>query len=461
MGQGRLTRRELLAATAAGALSCAAPKRSTAPRAARPNILFVMADDLGYADLSCFGRRDYQTPHLDRLAREGVKLTHAYSASPVCSATRCALITGRYHQRFPVGLEEPLANEASQKLGLPAAHPTLPGLLRAAGYRTALVGKWHLGHASEHGPLRHGYDRFFGILGGAVDYFTHAENVAATKPGLREADAETRRDGYLTDLLTARAVEEIARDKQPFFLSLHYTSPHWPWEAPEDRDVAKSLKTLFHLDGGNAATYAAMVRSLDASVGRVMQELETRGLADDTIIVFTSDNGGERFSDNWPFSGMKTELLEGGIRVPTIVRWPERIRANTESVQVVSSIDWLPTLVAAAGARLEVEVDGESVLGVLTGAEPVKTRRLFWRYKANDQAAVRDGNWKYLRLGGREHLFDIARDPRERANLAERHPDVFVRLKSAFDAWNATMLAYPEGSLSHSIKQSGIVPERY
>lgn len=461
-----LSRRRLLAAASAGALATAMNKLAgAAVDAAPPNILFILADDLGYADLSCYGRREYRTPNIDSLAEQGLKLTHSYSNSSICSPTRCALITGRYQYRFPIGLHEPLPRNGT--LGLPPDHPTLPSLLRSLGYRTALIGKWHLGTAPERGPLQHGYERFFGVHGGAVDYFTHEFAVPPTgESQLYENASRIERNGYLTDLLTSEAIKEIehgAAGQRPFFLSLHYTAPHWPWEGPQDEAVSKSLRTIFHTDGGSLDTYAAMMRSLDEGVGRVLRSLSRLQLERDTIVVFTSDNGGERFSDMWPFTGMKAELLEGGIRVPTLVRWPGRIEAGSLSEQVMMTMDWLPTLLAAAGGHPDARYpsDGDSLLPVLVGRASAHPRTIYWRFKANEQAAVRSGHWKYLKIGANEFLFDLVNDPRERANLSQRHPEVFHDLKAAYAAWDKTMLQYPADSYTYSQKDGARVPDRY
>lgn len=444
-----VNRRTLLGAAAS---ALAAPAFARAP-ARRPNVLFIMADDLGYADLSCYGRRDYQTPVLDRLAAQGMRFTSAYSNSAVCSATRTALITGRYQYRLPVGLEEPVA---FRDVGLPPEEPTLPSLLRGAGYATSLIGKWHLGAAPRFGPQLSGYDYFYGIEGGGVDYFTHR---SARGPDLWEGPNPVSEQGYLTDLLAQRAIRRLrshAGKAQPFFMSLHFTAPHWPWETPADQAEAERLAAsrdpaaIFHYDGGSLATYAAMMRRLDFQVGQVLDALRRLRLDNDTIVIFTSDNGGERFSDTWPFSGRKTELLEGGIRVPLIVRWPGRIKAGSESAAQVMSMDWLPTLLGLAGAAPAPHrpSDGIDIWPALQG-HALPQRALFWRYRNHDQAACRLGDHKYLKISGNEFLFDVVADPLERGNLKDRQPALFADLKARWAAWNAGMLPFDPESYTH------------
>lgn len=448
--QHALSRRRFVQTTAMSSLALAGIGFGRASRAQspKPNIVFIMADDLGYADVSCYGQRDYTTPNVDRLAIEGLRFTQGYANSAVCSATRTALATGRYQYRLPVGLEEPINASSPRNIGLPPSHPTLPSLLKKAGYSTALVGKWHLGFLPDFSPLKSGYDQFFGIFGGAADYFNHgadALRTGAESSQLHEQEVPIERHGYMTNLLGDRAaqtVEGFAKSKEPFLLSLHFTAPHWPWEGPDDEAESKRIRNIFHRDGGTQKTYAIMVQSLDVNIGRVLQTLDASGLAGNTIVVFTSDNGGERFSKTWPFSGMKTELLEGGIRVPTIVRWPGRIAAGSVSEQVTITMDWVPTLLAAAGTAPDAAYpsDGENLGPIMTGRAAPHSRRLYWRYKAGSQRAIRDGDWKYLRIAGNEFLFDVVKDPRERGNLKDRQKDVFDRLKTDWETWNDTML---------------------
>jgi arylsulfatase A-like enzyme len=409
----------------------------------KPNIVFIMADDLGYADISCCGRRDYGTPNIDRIAERGVRFTQAYANSAVCSATRLALITGRYQYRLPLGLEEPLAGKTD--VGLPPGHPTLPSLLRNAGYATTLVGKWHLGVLPAFGPLQSGYDHFWGFRTGALDYYSHRNSRG--EDDLWDGDVAVRQPGYMTDLLGDRAVSTIerhARDRRRFLLSLHFNAPHWPWEAPGDQAESERLREtrLRHYDGGTQLTYARMVQAMDRQVGRVLQALDANGLSGNTIVIFTSDNGGERFSDTWPFTGIKTELLEGGLRVPALVCWPDRIPAGRTSDQVMITMDWLPTLLDGADTAPDADhpPDGISLLPALSGHRAPDPRRLFWRYRTNAQQAARDGDFKYLKIRDNTFLFDVVADPRERANLKHRRKDVFDRLIADWTAWNASML---------------------
>jgi arylsulfatase A-like enzyme len=445
----KITRREFVAsAVAASALAGAAADVSLGTQAERPNVLYIMADDLGWGDLSCYGRPDYRTPNLDRLASEGVRFTHAYSAAPVCTPTRCAFVTGRYPARTAVGLEEPLAwrrelAEQKRDPGLPPEHPTVASLLKAAGYRTALVGKWHLGYLPKYSPIKSGFEEFFGIMSGGADYFTHKD--ANGEADLFEAEVSVERVGYMTDLLTDRAVEYLRRKHDaPFFLSLNYTAPHWPWEGARDEAFARALAGGGYggfTSGGSLKTYAEMMKSLDEGVGRVLRALEDGGQARRTLVLFTSDNGGERFSYNWPFTGQKFSLYEGGIRVPAFVRWPGRIARGRTTEQVAVTMDWTATILAAAGVRPHTDypLDGVDLLPLLRGERAAFERTLFWR---NDvQGAARAGRWKYLKVDEKtERLFDLLTDEREQANSRAAQPQLFERLKGEYQKWEAQVL---------------------
>jgi arylsulfatase A-like enzyme len=459
------TRRQVLQSGGAAGLGAALlpPLHAAQGQPARPNIIWIMADDLGFADLSFTGQRAFTTPNIDRIGREGLFLRQSYANSAVCSATRTGLITGRYQYRLPVGLEEPVGT-GNEQVGLDPQHPTLPSLLRDQGYRTSLVGKWHLGMSSRFGPLHSGYQSFYGVPFGAADYFRHRPADGIGRGGQLFDGSEPSEDrGYLTELFAKRAVREVEAlkgDRRPLFLSLHYTAPHWPWEGPEDEAIAATLgNNLQHRNGGNLETYKRMVLAMDRGVGQVLAALERSGGARNTIVVFTSDNGGERFSDTWPFIGQKGELLEGGIRVPLLVRWPARIRQGQRSEQVNISMDWVPTLLAAAGTQPNPDYpsDGINLLDVITGQSPPQPRRLFWRYKSATQAAMRDGDWKYLKIRAKEYLFNLASDERERADHAAGEPARLSAMKEQWAAWNATMLPYPEKSVAYG----NIAADRY
>ena len=439
----------------------------------RPNIVFIVADDLGYADLGCYGGRDASfgpvSPVLDGLAAQGLKLTQGYSNSPVCSPTRFALMTGRYQYRLRGAAEEPINSKSrgSTTLGLPPEHPTLPSLLRDAGYRTALMGKWHLGYPPAFGPLRSGYDEFFGPMSGGVDYFTHCSSTG--QHDLYLGDAEQQEDGYLTDLITDHGLDFVrrmaggARSGTPFFLSLHYTAPHWPWETRDDEALAQEVKgNLFHLHGGNIDTYRRMIHHMDEGIGRLMDLLRAEGLERDTLVVFTSDNGGERFSDNWPLVGGKMDLTEGGIRVPWIAHWPAVIAPGSTSTQTCMTMDWSATMLDAAGATAAAShpLDGRSLMPLLRDATWRDDQPLFWRMNHRGQRAMRHGPWKYLRVDGHDYLFNLEGDERERANLAPIAPERLAAMVQAWEAWEATMPPIPADatvSLGYGVKD---MPQR-
>lgn len=448
----RLSRRSALAGALGAVAAAAAGTPAIAHTSTRkPNVLFIMADDLGYADLSCYGRRDYETPVLDRLAAQGMMFMHAYANSAVCTATRVALASGRYQYRLPIGLQEPLG---VMDVGLPPSteQPSIASAMRDAGYHTSLIGKWHMGNLPKFGPLQSGYDEFWGLRGGGVDYYRHGFNGNVD---LWDGDTKVEDTGYMTDLLADRTIQTLerrAKDQKPFFISLHFTAPHWPWESPDEEGRAESDRiaasnnpsAFMHYDGGTMETYAGIMRSLDSNIGRVLTRLADLGMDRDTIVVFTSDNGGERFSDTWPFSGKKTELLEGGLRVPAIVRWPGVVMAGTRSDVPIMSMDWMPTFVSAGGGRPSnrFPYDGLDIAPALLGRR-LADRPLFWRFGNKNQKAMRRGQFKYLSINDNEFLFDVVRDPLERGNLKDRMPERFAAMKAEWQAWDATMLHDP------------------
>jgi arylsulfatase A-like enzyme len=447
----KLTRRKFVRDTLSGATLFLSGIKSlpgghnsaSSQRQSRPNVIFILADDLGWADLSSYGRPDYRTPNLDLLASQGTKFTDAYSASAVCTPTRCALMTGRYPGRLKVGLVEPLP-ATNHLVGLDPDQPTIASLLKKSGYETGLIGKWHLGFRPEWGPNAHGFDEFFGILAGAADYHEHKNGLG--QPDLFENLTPVDRKGYLTDLLTDRAVEYIKRRRtKPFYLSVHYTAPHWPWQDRKGGEKVifsdKTIEPVTMSGGGSLKLYAEMMRILDEGVGQVMKALKGAGLDRNTLVIFTSDNGGERFSYQWPLSGAKGDLLEGGIRVPAIVRWPGVVPANQVTNQMAITMDWTATMLAAAEttAADAHPLDGTDLLPILKGTAPVRDRTFFWRM-GDQKDAVRQGNWKYLRDGPTRKLFDLSSDQREQADFSKKHPDMLERLAKEFDKWNQQLL---------------------
>lgn len=415
-------------------------RRPTAGGRGRPNFVFILADDLGYADLHCYGGRANCSPNLDRMASEGLLFTNGYANSSVCSPSRFAIATGRYQHRLRGGWDEPIASR-SPELGLPPGHPTMASLLRHAGWATALIGKWHMGALPWYSPLQSGYQEFFGHRTGAADYFSHG---GLGGHDLWEGDEEIYREGYLTDLITDRAIDFVRRQSgRPFLLSLHYNAPHWPWETRDDEAESGRIGSrIAHLDGGSVPTYLEMIRIMDEGIGRVLAAIDEIGAREETLVVFTSDNGGERFSDTYPLVGKKMDLLEGGIRVPYIVRWPSRLEAGGTFDRLAIGMDWTPTFLTAAGVPPDpaYPLDGVDLFG-----EEVE-RNLYWRMVYRNQRAVRSGVWKYLSIDGAEFLYDLSRDQRERANLRYREPEKFEELKRAWREWNASMPRRPEGA---------------
>jgi len=416
----------------------------SAQQVKRPNIIYIMADDLGYADLSCYGRKEYQTPHLDKLCAQGVKFMNAYAAAPVCTPTRVAFFTGRYSARLTAGLYEPIAEGSKDSLvGLSSKTPSIGTLLKKSGYDTYLVGKWHLGYKPEYAPNKNGFDYFFGFKTGATDYISHT--AFKGQPDLYENDILVQKDGYMTDLLGEKAIEIIRQPHQkPFFLALMFSAPHWPWQAPGDKPVAYGNAGTWS-QGGSPEVYAAMMKSLDDAVGNVVKAIDDLNLSNNTLIIFTSDNGGEKFSDNGIYQGRKMQLWEGGIREPAFIRWTGKLKENSETNQVATTMDWTATILSVAGAKPDKKfpLDGIDLMPVLTGKQHEVQRTLYWRiFQRRQHYAVRDGNWKWLRdEKGEEYLFDLSIDPSEKNNLKEKFPETFLQLKKKFGAWEKTVLA--------------------
>jgi arylsulfatase A-like enzyme len=423
---------------------------------ARPNVVLIMTDDMGWADIGSYGAPDIRTPHIDSLARDGVKLTDFYSNGVLCTPTRAGLMSGRYQQRY--GLEIALPNEGAPEAdrGLPASGRTLPRLLRNNGYATALVGKWHLGYKAEYSPGAHGFDYFFGLKSGYHDYYTHHSGNG--KPDLWENDRPIEATGYMTDLITERAVKFIEQTAgRPFFIDVAYNAPHWPYQVPDKPSIAPNNGR--HVMPGDPTTsmradYVAMVERVDRGVGEVLRALERRGVANSTIVIFTNDNGGEWLASNAPLFNRKLTVWEGGIRVPALIRWLGRIPAGKVSDQVGITMDLTASILAATGTAVPVEarLEGINLMPILEARAPEVERTLFWRTTTGNrsQKAVRRGDWKVVIDGTHTFVFNIRADISERQDLASRRQDIAQKLQPLLADWERDVDAEAKGGTEQS-----------
>lgn len=421
-------------------LALLAPAMVTAqPVPARPNVVLIVTDDAGYGDFGSYGAPDVRTPHIDSLARDGVRLTDFYAA-PSCTPTRVALVTGRYQQR--TGLEVPLpAARAAGDRGLRPTGRSLPQLLRNGGYRTGLVGKWHLGHRPELSPIAHGFEYFFGFKAGLIDYYQHTDPDG--EHDLFENDAPTHASGYSTDLFTDRAIAFIEQHAaEPFFLEVAYNAAHWPFQVPDRPSVAPGNGRFVQPQEPDTSTrqdYVAILERADDGVGRILAALDRRGLTGNTLVIFTNDNGGEWLSRNAPLFHRKQSVWEGGIRVPAILRWPGRLPAGRVSSQVGIVMDLTATILAAAQAPVpaEARLDGIDLVPLLQDGAARIERTLFFRYTlpARRQRAVRQGDWKLMVDGPNVMLFNLSADVGERTDLAAERSDVVARLFPLIASW--------------------------
>jgi len=432
---------------AAGVAQTAAP---------RPNVLVILADDLGYQDLGCQGSPDIRTPHIDSLATGGVRCTSGYVSSCMCSPSRAGLLTGRSQSRFGHEINWEGEDPTGRK-GLPLDQRTIADRLKAAGYRTGMVGKWHLGDAPQFHPLKRGFDEAFGFVGGGHAYFCDEYRTPAggkPVPGymmLLERDGKPERTGgYLTDLLGREAAAFIHRNRAaPWFLYAAFNAPHTPLQA-----TSNLLERVRHIPEGDRRTYAAMVTGLDDAVGVILGQLRADGLEESTLVVFLSDNGGpleRNGSRNVPLSGEKGGMLEGGIRVPFLVRWKGRLPAGSTYDRPVSSLDLAPTALAMAGVAPEADgkPDGVDLVPFLAGERRGDPHdALFWRMKARSIWAVRRGDDKLVMQPERKgkhpggpapRLIDLKADLAETTDLAPAQPERARAMQAAYDAWAATL----------------------
>ena len=453
----------LLAVVATGLTAIAADKR--------PNLIVIMVDDMGYGDAGCYGGSAFPTPNLDRMAREGMKFTDFHSSGPVCSPTRAGLLTGRYQQRAGIAGVVYAAFKRNRHHGLQMKEITFAEVLREAGYRTGMFGKWHLGYEEQYNPTHQGFDRYVGYVSGNVDFHRHIDGAGVFD--WWHQNKKTREQGYTTHLITKHAVDFIKANKRdPFCLYIAHEAPHDPYQGPDDPPVRKEGETKLiydHREPVHAArAYREMMFEMDKGVGEVLDTVEKLGLAKDTFVMFFSDNGATGPGSCAGLYGMKGTLWEGGHRVPGLAWWPGRIKAGSTSRQLAITIDVMPTLLDIAGIKAPGNLDGRSLGPFLFGGARTEARRLFWQY--GNAKAMRDGRWKLVLNGGKPSkkalalpnidwqrpsdgrdkiaLFDLRQSPNETVNLAANQPKRVAAMRKAIADWerevNSGATAQPE-----------------
>ena len=417
------------------------PSASSLAASGKPNILVIIVDDLGYGDLSSYGAKDLQTPHVDKLMAAGMRFDSFYANCPVCSPTRAALLCGRYQEL--VGVPGVVRTYPQDNWGYLAQDAVLlPEVLKPAGYHSAIVGKWHLGLDDENQPTRRGFDFFHGFLGDMMDdYYKHLRHG---QHYMRRNETPVHPKGHATDIFTGWAVDylaERAKSERPFFLYLAYNAPHTPIQPPADWLAKVKAREAGISD--RRAKLVALIEHMDAGIGKVLGALEKNGQAANTLVVFVSDNGGQVNvgGTNGPLRGGKQEMYEGGIRVPMCAVWPGKIQAGGRTNFVAATMDIFPTVAAAAGVKVAHEIDGQSFLPLLLGEEQSAFARdlFFSRREGNERYmgeciwAMRRGNWKLLKNSPMRpwEMYDLANDPKEATDLASRNREKYRELAAA------------------------------
>lgn len=420
----------------------AMPHRARAEEPERPNFVIIMADDLGYGDLSCYGNKQFETPHLDALARNGLRFTDFHSSGAVCSPTRAGLLTGRYQQRAGIpGVVFADPKKPQHKHGLQAVETTFAEMLSDAGYATAMFGKWHLGYEKKYNPVHNGFQKFRGYVSGNVDYFSHVDQAGAFDWWIN--DELKDEPGYSTYLINRHSVRYIqdSDSKTPFCLYVAHEAPHYPYQGPNDRALRRVGAPKTKGEGKAINTkraYREMVQAVDKGVGEIVAALDKKGIADDTLVIFFSDNGGTRNGSNGPLKGHKGSVWEGGHRVCCIASWPGRVQAGTETAATTITLDIMPTLLDYAGLESPGDrpLDGTSMRPVLEATGTLKPRDLFWQHGKG--LAVRRGNWKLVKMAGRPaQLFELSSDLAESKNLASGHAKLRTTMLEVAKSWQA------------------------
>ena len=403
---------------------------------AKPNFIIILSDDAGYADFGFQGNNSFKTPNIDSIAENGVTFTNGYVSGCVCSPSRAGLITGRYQARFGHENNLPPGN----KLGLPTSERTFADILKQAGYKTAVIGKWHLGYEDEYHPNNRGFDWFYGCLQGSRNYWRIKQPSKHRVIQFNGQETEEV-DQYLTDRLGDNAVKFINENKSsPFFMYLSFTAVHGPYQAKES-DVKVFNKSQLSKSRRNLA---GMTKSLDDNVGKVLKALADNKIFDNTIVTFLNDNGGTGPAINTPLNGKKGTLYEGGTRVPFCIQWPARFKDGQKFKQPVIALDLLPTAIEAAGINLKdyKSLDGLSLIPYLTGKEKMAERTLFWRKHTGAEtawAALRKGEWKLHKQVSGYKLFNLTNDVSEQNDIKDNHKDIFRHLKGELAQWESEM----------------------
>jgi len=408
--------------------------------AEKPNFVIIMADDLGYGDISCYdGWID--TPHIDALAKGGMKFTDFHSSGAVCSPTRAGLMTGRYQQRAGIpGVVYADPKREQHEHGLQTSETTFAELLKQAGYATGMFGKWHLGYYPKYNPVHHGFDEYVGYVSGNIDFFSHVDQAGALDWWKR--DKIDDEPGYVTHLINDYSVDFIARHKdRPFCLYVPHEAPHYPYQGPNDkafRAVGKGTVKQRMSKAEIKQKYKEMVVEMDKGVGQIVAALKEHGLENNTLVMFFSDNGGTGHGSNGPLRGTKGTVWEGGHRVSCVAYWPGKIEAGSETDAMTITLDIMPTLLALAGAETpsDLKLDGVDISGVMLRGETIKDRKLFFEH--GGQQAMRDGPWKLVRNARGQKapaLYNLATDIGEKTDVSAEHAARFKQMQEALAAW--------------------------
>ncbi|QGY46212.1 sulfatase-like hydrolase/transferase [Maribellus comscasis] len=404
----------------------------------KPNFIIILADDLGYGDIGCYGNKRILTPTLDQMAKEGIRFTDFHSNGAVCSPTRAALMTGKYQQR--TGINGVITAKGHRDSGLALNENTIAEVLREAGYSTGIFGKWHLGYPEKFNPVHQGFDEFSGYISGNIDYHSHVDQEGYAD--WWKAGTLTPEEGYSTDLITQNANNFISRHQsEPFFLYIAHEAPHYPYQdrnSRADRSPGGKNGIDFRPHGSEknpSAIYKTMIEIMDEDIGSVLNTLKNYGLYENTVVIFFSDNGAPQIGNNGKLRGFKGSVWEGGHRVPAIIQWPGHIPEGVLSNETVLSMDLFPTILKLAGINYSKAIDGVSIDAHLVHDEPLHSRMVFWQHA--QEYAVRDGIWKLV-IPGKEkkpELYNLELDIEEKNNIAGNYPEIVKKLSLKLEQW--------------------------